>query len=92
MQSYQEHFNFLPRAVLECSAREQILPECEHISLHHRLRDVESRNQNLVLSLEQRERDCVSLQRQVTDLRGSHSWKVTAPVRALSNFFRPGAR
>ena len=87
-QGYQEHFNFLPRAVLECSVRENILLESDCSSLNKRLHCVEAENQNLVFSLEQRERDCESLQRQAADIQSSHSWKITAPLRALGNFFR----
>ena len=86
--SYQEHFNSLPRAVLECSAREQLLPEADFGLLHNRLHSIEAETQNLAFSLEQRERDCASLQRQLSDLQNSHSWKITAPLRALVDFFR----
>ena len=88
LQGYQDHFNFLPRAVLESSVREQVLSESDYSSINKRLYCVEAENQNLVFSLEQRERDCESLQRQAADLQSSHSWKITAPLRALGNFFR----
>ena len=63
--SYQEQFNSLPRAVLECSVREQILPECDFLCSCNRLHSIESETQNLASSLEQRERDCASYQRQI---------------------------
>ena len=88
LTSYQEYFNHLPRSVLECSAREELLPECDLRQLHNRLHSVKADNQNLVFLLEQREQDCVSLQHQLRDLQGSNSWKITAPIRALVHFFR----
>ena len=92
LQSYQEHFSSLPRAVLECSTREQIFPESEHSLLNNRLNHASAESQKLVFTLEQRERDCASLQRQVRDLQSSHSWKITAPFRVLVNFFRSVVR
>ena len=88
--SYQEHFNILPRAVLDFSVREQMVSETDFILLHNRLHSIEFEAQSLALSLEQRERDCESLNRQVMDFRNSHSWKITSPLRALGNFFRSG--
>ena len=86
--SYQEHFNSLPRAVLECSARDQLLPEADFSLLQRRLHSLESETQNLAFYLEQREQDCASLHRQLSDLQSSHSWKITAPIRALLDFFK----
>ena len=92
LTSYQQHFNPLPRAVLECSVREQLLPEADLGLLQNRLYSVEAETKNLVLSLEQRERDCASLKRQLSDLQASHSWRITAPLRALGEFFRAASR
>ena len=89
---YQEHFNSLPRTVLECSARERLLPEGDFCLLNNRLHSMEAETQNLALSLEQRERDCASLQRQLSDLKVSHSWRITAPLRTLGEFFRAASR
>ena len=88
LTSYKEHFNFLPRVVLDCSVRDQILPEAGFVLLQNRLNSIESEAQSLALSLEERERDCASLRRQIRDLQASHSWKITAPFRALADFFR----
>ena len=86
--SYQECFNSLPRAVLECSSREQLLPEADFSLLNNRLHSMEVETQNIVLSLEKRERDCASLKRQLSELKASHSWRITAPLRDLGKFFR----
>ena len=88
LTSFQEHFNFLPRAVMECSAREQLLPEADFGLLQNRLQTIESEAQNLAFLLEQRDRDCELLRRQLINLQGSHSWKITAPLRALMDFLR----
>ena len=88
IQSHQEQFNFIPRSVLECSAWERVLAESDHSLLSNRLNDEASENQNLLLSLEQLDRDCVSFQRQLRDLQTSHSWNITAPFRVLGDFFR----
>ena len=92
LTTYQEYFNSLPRSVLECSARDHLLPEADLGSLQNRLHSIESESHNLASSLEQREQDCASLKRQISDLRGSHSWKITAPFRALVDFFRLAVR
>ena len=92
LTAYQERFNFLPNVVLDSSVREQMTPEADFVLLKNRLHSIESEAQSLALSLEQREQDCASLQRQVMDLRSSHSWKITSPLRALGNFFRAGVR
>ena len=42
MKGYQEQFSSLPRAVLECLARDQLLPEAETWSLQNRLHCIES--------------------------------------------------
>ena len=85
--SFKEQFNILPRAVLECAAREQLLPETEVTMLHNRLQTVDSEMRNLLTSLEQRDRDCALLQQDLRDLHNSHSWRLTAPLRAFRNFF-----
>ena len=85
---YREVFNSIPRAVLECSVREQLLPENRFSLLQSRLHSLESETQEKVFSLEQREQDCVSLRRQIDDIRSSLSWKITAPLRSLVNLFR----
>ena len=90
--SFQEHFNSLPRAIMECSAREQLLPEADFGLLQNRFHSIESEAQNLAFSLEQREQDCASLKRQLRNLKGSHSWKITAPFRALVDFLRLAVR
>ena len=102
LTSFQEHFNSLPRVVLECSARDQLLPEAETSFLRNSLNCMEAEMRNVGYSLEQRDRDCVSLQSQLVDnqraldfvqdqlrdLRNSRSWRITAPLRALGEFFR----
>ena len=99
--SFKEHFNSMPRAVLECSARDQLLPEAETNFLRNSLNCLESEMRNVGCSLEQRERDCVLLQSQLQDnqraldlvqdqlrdLRNSRSWRITAPLRAFAKFF-----
>ena len=92
LASYQEHFNSLPRAVLECSARDRLLPEADFGLLHHRLHSIEAETKNLSFSLERRERECALLHRQLSDLQSSHSWKITAPIRALLDFFKIAVR
>ena len=92
LASFKEHFNSLPRAVLDCSVRDKLLPEAGFGLLQNRLKSMEIETQNLALSLEQRERDCALLKHQLSDLQNSHSWKITAPLRALGNFFRLAAR
>ena len=70
LAGFKEHFNSVPRAVLECSVRDQLLPESD---IH-----------NVRLSLDQRERLCCAQQqlesgqqalllaeRQLIDLRNS---------------------
>ena len=88
LTTYQEHFSSLPRSVLECSARDYLLPEADFGLLQNRLHSIESEAQSLAFSLEQREQDCASLHRQLSDLQSSNSWKITAPVRALLDFFK----
>ena len=56
--------------------------------MNNRLHSMEAESQNIALSLEQRERDCESLECQLSDLKVSHSWRITAPLRALGEFFR----
>ena len=92
LTNFREHFNALPRAVLECSARDQLLPEADFSLLHKRLHSLESETQNLAQSLGQREQECASLHRQLWDLQRSHSWRITAPIRGLVDFFRLAIR
>ena len=92
LKTYQDYFNSLPRSVLECSARDHLLPEADFGMLQNRLYSIESEAQNLAFSLEQKEQDCASLKRQLSDLQSSHSWKITAPVRALFDFLRLAVR
>ena len=73
---------------MECSAREQLLPEADFGLLQNRFHSIESEAQNLAFLLEQRERDCELLRCQLRNLQGSHSWKVTAPLRAFVDFLR----
>ena len=51
LKSFQENFNSLPRAVLEFSSRDQLLPEAEVSILHNRLLDMESKLQTFCFSL-----------------------------------------
>ena len=88
LSSFQEQFNSLPRAVLECSTRDQLIPEADLSLLHNRLCTIESEMRNACSSLEQRDQDCELLQYQLNDLRNSRSWKITAPLRAIGNFVR----
>ena len=86
--SFRDEFNSLPRSMLECSMREQLLPETEVSLLQNRLYSIESEMRNVSSTLEQRERDCVSLRHQLRDLRNSLSWKITSPLRAFGDFLR----
>ena len=88
LNSYKEHFNALPGAVLECSAREELFPESNTSLLHNRLHSIESENKKLSFSLERRELDCISLQSQVRGFQNSFSWRITAPLRFLVDFLR----
>ena len=81
--SFKEHFDCLPRAVCDCLARESFSPETDFGLLHKRLHSLESETQSLAILLEQRQRECVSLQHQITSLLRSRSWKITAPFRSL---------
>ena len=91
-QTVTKSISILPRVVLECSVREQLLKEAEFSLLQNRLYSMEAETQDLVSSLEQRERDCTSLQRQLADLHVSHSWRITAPLRVLGQLFRATSR
>ena len=75
---YKEQFNSLPRAVLECSVREQIFPECDFGLICNSLHSIENKTQKFALLLEQSERECESYKRQIDDLRSSRSWQITA--------------
>ena len=68
--------------------RDKLLPEAELGLLHNRLQALESDIRNVSSSLERRERDCAALQYQLEDIKNSHSWKITAPLRVLSGFLR----
>ena len=72
--------------------RDYLLPEADFGSLQNRLHSIESEAKNLAFSLEQREQDCASLKRQLSDLKSSHSWKITAPFRAIVDFLRLAVR
>ena len=85
---FQEQFNALPRVVLECSARDQLLPESQAIFLRDRLHLIESEMRDVVSSFEQEERNCASLRHELNDLQNSRSWKITSPLRAVSDYFR----
>ena len=86
--SFREQFNALPRVILDSSVRDMISSESDSILLRNRFHSIESKVQSLTSSLERRENDCVSLRGQVMDLRGSFSWKITSPLRALVGFLR----
>tara|TARA_Y100001933_G_C18947663_1_gene542315 strand:- start:142 stop:1128 length:987 start_codon:yes stop_codon:yes gene_type:complete len=86
--SFQEHFNSLPRAVLECSSRDQFVPEAEVSILHSRFNDMHADYQNVCSSLERCEQDCASLKQSLNAILNSSSWKITAPLRKIIQFFR----
>ena len=88
LKVYQEQFSSLPRAVLECSARDQLLPEAETCLLQNRLHCIEAEMRDVYSSLEQRERDCTLLNSQLQDLKNSRSWKITSPLRALAGLLQ----
>ena len=88
LTKFKEHFDSLPYVVLEYLARERLAPENDFRPPHNRLHSLKAETHNLAVTLDQRERDCMSLQRQIRDLKSSHSWKITAPLRALVDFFR----
>ena len=92
LTTFQESFNSLPRPILECSSRDHLLPEADFGLLQNRLHFIESEARNLAFSLEKREQDCESLKRQISDLQSSHSWKITAPFRALVEFLKLAVR
>ena len=83
LNCFKEQFNFLPRVVLDYSARDHLTPEADVGLLRQRLKQMEHEMQNACSSLEQRERDYSVLQAQLRDLTNSRSWKVSAPLRAL---------
>ena len=88
LASFQEHFDSLPRVLLESSAREQLLPEAKTIVLSNRLKNTESELEKASFSLKQRERDCDRLQYQLRGLQTSRSWRITAPLRMLMSFLK----
>ena len=102
LSSFKEHFDSMPRVVLECSMRDHISPESEVIFLQKRLHSIESEMSNVSISLEQRERDLALLQDQfehdqrslhlaecqLRDLLNSRSWQLTRPLRALIDLLR----
>ena len=53
--------------------------------LQNRLQCIESELRNVCSSLDQRNRDCDLLQRQLDDLLKSRSWKLTSPLRAFGS-------
>ena len=83
---FKRDFDSLPRIVLECSARDQLLPESQFSSLQNDLNNLESTIQDLSLSRDQRERDVSLLQQQLNNLHNSRSWQLTAPFRSLVKF------
>ena len=91
LSSFQEQFYSLPRPVLECSARDQLLLETEASSFQDRLHLIESELQNATNTLEQRERDYLLLKDQLEDLKNSSSWRITSPIRVLIDFLRSRA-
>ena len=86
LATFQDHFNSLPRVILECSVRERLLPEAEMNSLRDQLETANSEIQNISSSLEQCSKDYASLFNQFANLKNSRSWKITAPLRALGRF------
>ena len=92
LSSYKEHFNSMPREVLECSVREQLFPDADFGMQYNRSNSVKSQAEALAFSLEESERERKSLQRKVRDIQNSHSWKITAPIRVLANFFKLAVR
>ena len=88
LNCFKEQFNFLPRVVLDYSARDHLTPEADVGLLRQRLKQMEHEMQNACSSLEQRERDYSVLQAQLRDLTNSRSWKVSAPLRALGGFIK----
>ena len=85
LTSFQDQFNSLPRAVLECAVRDRLVPEVGFALLYSSLQSVKSEAQDLSISLQERDRDCALLQCQLRELKGSHSWRITAPLRALND-------
>ena len=92
LSSYKEHFNSMPRVVLECSVREQLFPDADFGLQYNRSNSVKSRAEALAFSLEESERERKSLQRKVRDIQNSRSWKITAPIRVLASFFKLAVR
>ena len=90
--SFQEQFSFLPRAVLECSVQDQLLPEVEASSVKNRLVLIELEMSNLRSSLEEKEMSCSSLEYQLRALQNSHCWRLTAPFRSIFNFIKRAFR
>ncbi len=88
LTGFQEQFNILPSAVLECSARYRFVPEADFILLHNRLDIASSEMQAVKSSLEQSERDCALLRHQITDIKNSSSWRITSPLRLLGEYLR----
>ena len=88
LASFQENFSSLPRSVLEYSVRNQLSPEAQANLLQSRLHLQESEIRSISSSLEDRNRDCVLLEAQLRELKQSRSWKITAPLRSLGDFFR----
>ena len=88
LASFQEHFSSLPRPVLECSVQNQLSPETQASLLKNRLYLKESEMRNISSSLEKRNQDCLLLEAKLRDLKNSRSWKITAPLRSLGDFFR----
>ena len=85
---YKEQFDVLPRAVLECSESDQLLPETEVQLLHQRLHSIGSEMHAVSNSLAQQQQDCALLHNQLADLQSSHSWRITEPLRIFVDFLR----
>ena len=92
LSSFQEHFNSMPRVLLECSARDRLLSETDNSFNYHRLHSIQSEMLDVSSCLKERESECASLVDQLRLLRSSHSWKITAPLRAFGDSFRHALR
>lgn len=91
LSSFKEHFDSIPRVILECSMRDLLVPEAEIRQYRTRLIHMESEINNLSSSLEQRDQECSLLRSQLRDLQSSRSWKITAPLRAFVHLLRSAA-
>ena len=92
LTSFQEHFNSMPRVVLECSARDRLLSETDSSFLYHRLQSIQSEMRSVSTCLNESKHECTSLKNQLGLLRSSRSWKITAPLRAFGDYLRHALR